>query len=114
VKKNSVGYASFTQSVSFALLAVWIPDQKTSGMTSTEWAQNRGTERLQAAEYLNFCFVFDGGQGQNCTGNRVVPTRGLSVFVFLHNFSDVLTDNPEVFVTHGIFTPDQCNRAVTG
>ena len=48
VKEATVGYAKFTQWCSFASLGVWIPDQKTSGMTPAGWLRNGGGERLRA------------------------------------------------------------------
>lgn len=49
VKEDSVGYAKLSQGCSFALLVMWIPAQKTAGMTEVGWLRNGSSERLQAA-----------------------------------------------------------------
>ena len=64
-RKAPVGYANFKQSFSFALLVVWIPDQKTSGMTSVGWSRNGGGEQLGFGIFVLSLIV---ARDQNRTG----------------------------------------------
>ena len=54
-----------TQSDSFALVVVWIPDQKTSGMTSVGWSRNGGGEQLSFGIFVLSLMV---ARDQNRTG----------------------------------------------